>query len=181
MSRCHEPTARIRRGVALAVVALLAAVVGACGGDDAADGDEGGGTTTVAADETTTTADPDGTSGTETTASPDPGTEPSDASGPTPTITSFTTPESIDCHNADEQTFTARWTTTDAVKVTISIDGPDVHDEYGPSGEASLPFSCARPHTFLLTATGEGGRTATETVTLQPRNAPPPEIADQEQ
>lgn len=88
-----------------------------------------------------------------------------------PVITSFETPDDIDCHNGNFQEFTARWTTTGATKVTISIDGPGVYAEYPVSGETSLPFTCPSAHTFLLTAYGSDGQTATTTVTLQSRNA----------
>ncbi len=87
-----------------------------------------------------------------------------------PVIDSFTTPESIDCHNGNLQNFTAKWSTTNATKVTISIDGPGVYDTYGPSGEATLPFNCSSSHTFLLTAYSADGSTTTQQVTLQPRN-----------
>jgi hypothetical protein len=87
-----------------------------------------------------------------------------------PVIVSFSTPESIDCHNGNVQNFTASWSTTDATKVTISIDGPGVYETYGPSGDASLPFNCSSSHSFLLTAYGADGTTVTKQVTLQPRN-----------
>jgi hypothetical protein len=91
-------------------------------------------------------------------------------SGPAPTIDSFTTPEDIDCHNGNFQTFSASWTTTGATEVTISIDGPGVYATYPADGDTSLPFNCSSPHTFLLTARGQDGRTATRSITLQPRN-----------
>ena len=99
---------------------------------------------------------------------------------PAPTITSFTTPEDIDCHNGNFQTFTASWTTTNAVRVTISIDGPGVYNEYAANGEADLPFNCSTPHSFLLTAYGSDGQTATSSVTLAPRNAQPESGGDTE-
>jgi hypothetical protein len=34
----------------------------------------------------------------------------------------------------------------------------------------SLPFNCSSAHTFMLTAYGSGGKTATRSITLQPRN-----------
>ena len=92
---------------------------------------------------------------------------------PAPVITEFWTPDSIDCHNGMQQTFTARWSTTNATRVTISIDGPGVYKEYGPSGEDSLPFNCSSSHTFLLTAYNADGKTATKQITLQPRNVQP--------
>ncbi len=48
--------------------------------------------------------------------------------------------------------------------------GPGVYDTYGPSGSTSLPFNCSSSHTFLLTAYGSDGQTATQSVTLDPRN-----------
>jgi hypothetical protein len=87
-----------------------------------------------------------------------------------PVINSFTTPENIDCHNGNLQNFTAKWSTTNATKVTISIDGPGIYDTYGPSGETSLPFNCTSSHTFLLTAYSADGTTSTQQITLQPRN-----------
>lgn len=97
---------------------------------------------------------------------------------PAPTITAFTTPEDIDCHNGPVQTFTASWSTAGATKVTISIDGPGIYDTYGPSGETTLTFNCSSPHTFLLTAYGADGQTATRSITLQPRNVQPPSDED---
>ncbi len=101
---------------------------------------------------------------------------------PAPVITEFWTPDSIDCHNGMQQTFTARWSTTNATRVTISIDGPGVYKEYGPSGEDSLPFNCSSSHTFLLTAYNADGKTATKQITLQPRNVQPegPTSTDEE-
>ena len=91
-------------------------------------------------------------------------------SGPAPTINSFVTPDNIDCHNGNSQNFSASWTTTNAVKTTISIDGSGVYKTYGANGSDSLPFNCSSAHTFLLTAYGQDGRTATKSITLQPRN-----------
>ncbi len=90
--------------------------------------------------------------------------------GTPPTIYSFTTPDNIDCHNGNLQNFTASWTTQNATKVTISIDGPGVYNTYGPNDSTSLPFNCSSSHTFLLTAFSAGGKTTTKSITLQPRN-----------
>lgn len=92
------------------------------------------------------------------------------STGPAPTITSFTTPDNIDCHNGNLQNFSASWTTTNAVKTTISIDGPGVYKSYGANDNTSLPFNCSSSHTFLLTAVGANGHTVTRSITLQPRN-----------
>jgi hypothetical protein len=97
---------------------------------------------------------------------------------PLPVIDSFDTPEDIDCHNGDVQSFTASWTTTNATHVTISIDGPGIYDEYGPDGEADLPFSCSSSHSFLLTAYNGDGASVTRHVVLEPRNV---QGADDEQ
>ena len=50
---------------------------------------------------------------------------------------------------------------------TIIPDGPNAND--------SLPFNCSSQHSFKLTAIGADGRTATKTITLQPRNVQPPQ------
>jgi hypothetical protein len=79
---------------------------------------------------------------------------------------SFTTPDDIDCHNGNQQNFSASWQTTNAVRVSISGGGSN----YPPSGDTSLPFDCSSAHTFTLTAYGSGNQTATRSITLQPRN-----------
>jgi hypothetical protein len=107
-------------------------------------------------------------------AQPAGGAAPAAPKGPAPVITSFTTPDTIDCHNGNFQMFTAKWTTTNATKTTISIDGPGVFQAFGPNDTASLPFSCTSAHTFLLTAFGQNGQTTTKSITLQPRNVQPP-------
>lgn len=107
-------------------------------------------------------------------------TPPPAPSSPAPAITSFETPGDIDCHNGDSQMFTASWSTTNAVKVTISIDGPGIYKTYGPTGSDSLPFSCSSSHTFLLTAYGHDGSTVTRSITLQPRNVQMPDSGDQD-
>lgn len=122
--------------------------------------------TTIAAGNTNTANDNSGGNGQSS-----PGTAPS---GPAPTIATFVTPENIDCHNGNQQNFSASWTTTNAVKTTISIDGPGVYKTYGANGSDSLPFNCSSSHSFLLTAYGQDGRTATKTITLQPRNVQTP-------
>jgi hypothetical protein len=103
------------------------------------------------------------------------------APAPAPTITSFETPENIDCHNGNFQEFTASWTTTNAVDVTISIDGPGAYASYPANGSTSLPFNCSSSHTFLLTANGHGGQVATRTVTLDPRNVQMPDQGDDDE
>jgi hypothetical protein len=109
-----------------------------------------------------------------------PPTVPPTPASPAPVITSFATPPNIDCHNGNQQSFSASWSTQHATRVTISIDGPGVYKTYGPTGSDSLPFNCSSSHTFLLTAYGQDGRTVTRTITLQPRNVQQPSPADDE-
>ncbi len=101
------------------------------------------------------------------------------STGPAPTITSFTTPDNIDCHNGNLQNFSASWTTTNAAKTRISIDGPGVYKSYGANDSTSLPFNCSSSHTFLLTAVGTNGHTVTRSITLQPRNVQTPPDSNQ--
>ncbi len=102
-------------------------------------------------------------------------------SGPAPVIDSFQTPDDIDCHNGNLQDFSVSWTTTDAHKVTISIDGPGIYAEYPVDGDTSLPFNCSTSHTFLLTAYGSNGQKATRTITLEPRNAQSEATGDEDE
>ena len=99
-------------------------------------------------------------------------------SGPAPVITSFVTPESIDCHNGNNQMFSASWTTTNATKTMISIDGPGLYKNYAPNDSDSFPFGCSSAHTFLLTAYGHDGTTITRSITLQPRNVQMPDTGE---
>ena len=118
-------------------------------------------TTSVATAPATTTPTQSAGHSTDTTAAP---------SGPAPVIATFVTPDNIDCHNGNSQNFSASWTTTNAVKTTISIDGPGIYKTYGADGSDSLPFNCSSSHSFLLTAYAQDGRSVTKTITLQPRN-----------
>lgn len=199
----HHSARRIRNAIAAGAIGLLAAgSLGACGASTP--GATSGMTTTTLAkhSEVATTVTTTKPAGPSTVASngnangaPSGGGQPSGNNGnpsggggsnggggtntaPAPTITGFTTPENIDCHNGNLQNFTLSWTTQNATKVTISIDGPGIYDTYGPSGDASLPFNCSSSHTFLLTAYSADGKTATKQVTLQPRNVQTPDSGD---
>ncbi len=70
------------------------------------------------------------------------------------------------------------WATEGADRVTISIDGPGIYDEYPPNGQTTVPFSCGSPHTYLLTAYGPEGDPATKTVTVSPTNEVVPNQGD---
>jgi hypothetical protein len=158
----------------IAVIGVALVVAGLAGGCSSSAKSAGPATTssTVAGQASTTVAQSQATSapsksggqssGSPTTASP--------PSGPAPVIATFVTPDNIDCHNGNFQTFSASWTTTNAAKVTISIDGPGIYKTYAANGSDSLPFNCSTSHSFLLTAYAQDGRTATKTITLQPRN-----------
>ena len=155
---------RFRRGqvgVASSLAVVFTLLVAGCGGSN----NSTSSTTTT----TTTTAAPQGGGGN----SPSGGGSQSGGggpTGPTPTIVSFTTPDNIDCHNGNFQNFTASWRTSGAVRVSITSGGSNLP----ANGSTSLPFNCSSAHTFTLTAYGSGGRTATRSVTLQPRNVQPP-------
>jgi hypothetical protein len=169
---------RVLAGLVLGL--LVGALLAGCGDDTKNASD----TTTTTVESTTTTAaataagsangggggNSSGGGGGAASGSGSSRTTVKQATGPTPVINTFETPENIDCHNGNFQNFTATWTTTDAVKTTISIDGGGVYKTYAADDEASLPFNCSSSHTFLLTAYGSGGKTATKSVTLQPRN-----------
>jgi hypothetical protein len=104
------------------------------------------------------------------------------ANAPAPVISSFNTPENIDCHNGNLQNFSASWTTTNAVKTTISIDGAGTYATYGANeAEVTLPFNCSSGHTFLLKAYGQDGQTVSRSITLQPRNVQTPQSGDEDQ
>lgn len=178
-SRTHH---RLRRTAAFAaVVALGAAGLAACS-DDKADKVDAGTTSTTSTTTTDSSADGgsnagggSGNSGGNSSGGSNGGNSGGGSGGGSsstaPAFTNVSTPDSIDCHNGDFQEFTASWTTTNATRVTVSIDGPGVYNEYPANGEASLPFNCSSSHTFLFTAYNGDGATATKSITLQPRNA----------
>lgn len=160
---------RSRRGLWLAVGAVVVAAA-AIGGAAAAlsGGDDGGpitDTTTPPATETTappteTTAPP----ATETTAPPTETTAPPATETTTttteapsgPQIDSFSGPGSVECPDAGSVEVTLSWSVTGAEQVTIGVDNPGPFDTFPPSGSAQLPFACPGPHTYHLVATGNG-------------------------
>jgi hypothetical protein len=76
-------------------------------------------------------------------------------------IDSFNYAAKVDCSDPTKQalTLSTSWKTSNATKVTISIDGPGVYHTYDPVSGDSLPFGCAGPHTYLLTAYGIDAKT----------------------
>jgi hypothetical protein len=173
-------TRRTRTAAAAALAVLLGVSIAACsdGGSDKAKAKDDSSTTTAPAASSTTVAPAaDNTggqsgngNGNTNTGNSGGGNSGGGQSSPNPVINSFSTPDNIDCHNGNLQNFTASWSTTNATKVTISIDGPGIYDTYPANGSTSLPFNCSSSHSFLLTAYGANGHTATRSVTLQPRN-----------
>ena len=55
------------------------------------------------------------------------------------------------------------WSTENATRTTISIDGAAQPGSFGESATQDLPFPCdGSSHTYLLTAFGANDRTVTE-------------------
>ena len=158
---------RIRRlGLATSIAVLVAFGVAGCSSSDDSSASDSTTTSTTALSQQGGGSGSGG-GGSQSGGSQSGGSQSGGGStGPAPTIVSFTTPEDIDCHNGNFQNFTASWETTNATRVTISGGSGD----YPASGSTSLGFDCSSAHTFTLTAYGSGGQTATQSVTLQPRN-----------
>jgi hypothetical protein len=139
---------------------------------------DGDGVTTPVEATTPTTAASTGSSDQNVDSQPTEGSPtsapPQTPASPPPVIDSFDTPENIDCHNGNSQTFTASWTTTNATEVVISIDGAGPFDTFEPNASTSLPFDCSSSHTFLLTARSADGQETWASVTLDPRNVQVP-------
>lgn len=186
----HHLTRRFRSAVVAGAIGLLACgSLAACGASSPATKATGT-TTSTAATNPTTTANAKGTTvvpnntgnnGSQGNGGSSGGnTTPGGGSGGStsttePKITGFTTPETFDCAPGGSENFTLSWTTKNATKVTISIDGPGIWDTYEPNGSASVPFSCGGTHTYLLTVFGTDGTTVTKQVTIEPRNLPVPD------
>jgi hypothetical protein len=131
--------------------------------------------TTVTTTPTTTQAPTTNSGGTGTgsggtTATTAPPTSPSNA----PVITSYTSSTtSIACPASDVSTtlppptVTLSWATQNATGVDLSVDGPGVYGSNGPSGSTTLNVACnGATHTYLLTAKGSNGQTATKTISV---------------
>ena len=163
-----------RRGAAarrVSVIGVALAVIGVAGGcSSSAKSASTPTTSSTVAGQTSTTLAPSTTAAQSKGGGQGSSPATSPPTGPPPVITSFVTPDNIDCHNGNFQMFSASWTTTNAVKTTISIDGPGIYKTYAANAADSLPFNCSTAHSFLLTAYAQNGRTATKTITLQPRN-----------
>ena len=159
--------------VGLAVSLLLTG----CGSDGQQSvGSESSSTTGVAGASTTTPASASASGADGDPVAGDPSSDESSSGGsagggsgsgssPAVSIEEFGSPASVDCSGDDPQV-SFSWSTRNADRVTISVDGPGVYAEYGPSGETAILFPCPGPHTYLLTAYGPDGTTRTEIVTV---------------
>jgi hypothetical protein len=59
------------------------------------------------------------------------------------------------------------WSTENATRTTMTIDGAAQPGSFGQSATQDLPFACdGSSHTYLLTAFGAGDRTVTDTKTI---------------
>ncbi len=85
-------------------------------------------------------------------------------------------PSSVSCPDPQASTTTTAfvqpevhlsWTALHATSVDLSVDGPGVYQPGLPaSGSYDFSFSCAGPHTLLLTAHGSDGSSATRTFVI---------------
>jgi hypothetical protein len=133
------------------------------------DGDERAATTTTSTSSTSSTS-------TSTTSSSTTSSTTTTTVSNAPQIISFAvTPNPAVCPNASTTIqVTLTWTTTNALGVSVSIDGPGKYADYGANGSAQVPFACSGSHSYTLTANGAGGQTTQRTITVQPQIAPPP-------
>jgi hypothetical protein len=183
IASANRRTRRTRLVACTALGALALVGLAACGSGQADGADVAGIAATIPAVGSDAVVDPSLIADPVNDPTPD-GPGSGGHGAPLPVIDSFDTPEDIDCHNGNVQSFTASWTTTNATHVTISIDGPGIFDEYDADGDASLPFNCSSSHSFLLTAYNSDGASATRHVVLEPRNVPSvrqPLAGDEEQ
>jgi hypothetical protein len=131
------------------LIGALVAVLASGGGDDNASSTTSSSTSTS----TTTTSTP-----TTTT----PATQPAG-----PSILQFAAnPSPYNCPGNGQIALT--WSTQNTTGVTISIDGGGPYANYGPTGNAQVPFTCpATQHTYLLTANGTNGQKPQSTKVVQ--------------
>jgi hypothetical protein len=133
------------------LVGVLVAVL-ASGGDDTPT------TTTSSSTTSSTTTTTASTTTTSTAASPQ--------------ILQFNgTPSPYQCPGSGQIQLT--WSTQNTTGVSISIDGGGVYGNYGPTGNAQVPFACPdNQHTYVLTANGTNGQSPQKTLVVQAIAAP---------
>jgi hypothetical protein len=146
--------------VGVIVLGVLVALLLSDGGDD---------DRATTASSTTSSSTAPSTSTTSSTSS----TTTTTPSGPQ--ITAYNaTPNPATCpNNSATVQLTLTWTTTNALGVTVSIDGPGKYADYGANGSAQVPFNCSGTHSYTLTANGSAGQTTSRTITVQPAVTPP--------
>jgi len=175
-ARATPPRQIVRLGLASSLALVLVLLAAGCGGSDdssSSNSTSTSSTTAASAQGGGSSSGGGGSTGGGNSSSGGNSSGGGGATGPTPTIVSFTGTEdgTVDCHNGNQQNFSVHWQTTDAVRVSISEGGSDLP----PSGDSSLPFNCLNgPHSYTLTAYGSGGQTATKSITLTPRNVQQP-------
>ncbi len=136
------------------LVGVLVAVLASGGDDDTPTTTTSSSTTSSS---TTTTAPP-----TTTTAAP-----------AAPAILQFAgNPSPYPCPGSGQIQLT--WSTQNTSGVSISIDNSGVYGNYGPTGNAQVPFACGGPsqHTYVLTANGNNGQKPQQTIVVQAQNPP---------
>ena len=77
-------------------------------------------------------------------------------------------------NNSATVQMTLTWATSNALGVTISIDGPAKFGDYGANGNAQVPFACGGSHSYTITANGQSGQSAQRTITVQGQVVPGP-------
>jgi len=134
------------------LVGVLVAVLASDGGDETPP------TTTSSSSTSSTTSTTASTTTTSTAASPQ--------------ILQFNaTPNPYQCPGSGQIQLT--WSTQNTTGVTISIDGGGAYGNYGPTGNAQVPFACPdSQHTYVLTANGTNGQNPQKTLVVQAIAAP---------
>jgi hypothetical protein len=85
-------------------------------------------------------------------------------------ITSFKTSASVincttNAPNPVQPVITLTWTTLNATKVDLSIDGPGIYDSYGPQGSVQVNVPCdGQKHTYTITAHSAQGQKISATL-----------------
>jgi hypothetical protein len=62
---------------------------------------------------------------------------------------------------------TIKWSTSFASSVDLSVDGPGVYQSnIGSSGSITISYGCPGPHNYTITAHGQGGTSASRTISI---------------
>lgn len=89
-----------------------------------------------------------------------------------PSIVQFAAnPNPYQCPGSGQIALT--WSTQNTSGVTLSIDGGGPYANYGPTGNAQVPYACpTNQHTYQLTANGQNGQKPQQTLVVQGIAAP---------